>query len=194
MEWGHPKSQHSFYKSERISASIENGSYVLETDKLFDEFPEANELIQEKVSPEINCLIPLVLFKDDVGTIGHTETSRESFVQLLKAVDSVEKIHSSQNENVRFAGIIVTWNVFQHFYPYFDVTDSNWESQLGISLRDTVDDTSRDDYVSSLIRLLEKTKDGHVQEILSSEKYPWNGRWLPFVIDIIDSKISCNSS
>ena len=186
---GTPEIPNSFYKSERISASIENESYVLETDKLFDEFPEANELIQEKVSPEINCLIPLVLFKDDVGTIGHTETSRESFVQLLKAVDSVEKIHSSQNENVRFAGIIVTWNVFQHFYPYFDVTDSDWDSQLGISLRDTVDDTNRDDYVNSLIRMLEKTKDGHVKEILSSEKYPWNEKWMPFVIDIIESKL-----
>jgi C-terminal processing protease CtpA/Prc len=186
---GNSEEPDHFYQSKRISASIEKGVTVLGSDKLFDEYPRMNEAIEIEISPSLNCYVPLVLDKDIRGTIGHSETSRKSFERLVEEADNAGLIHSSADENVRFAGIIVTWNIFKHFYPYFHVTDSDWESQLRVALETTEKDENRDDYINSLLQLLEKTADGHVKNILDSEKYLWNDKWLPFIADIIDNKL-----
>ena len=144
---------------------------------------------KQKLAPNLNCYIPLVLNKDKEGTIGQTEKGRKSFNRLMEDIDTIPLIHSSTDENVRYAGIIVTWNIFQHFYPYFHVTDSDWENQLRTALETTAKDENRDDYINSLLQLLEKTADGHVKNILDSEKYLWNDKWLPFIADIIDNKL-----
>jgi Peptidase family S41 len=182
-------SESSIYSSERIVASKVNDQMVLENNKLFDEFPKINEHIQENIGSNLNCFIPLVLNKGKDGTVGQTEKGRRSFDRLLEDIDNVSLIHSSADENVRYAGIIVTWNIFKHFYPYFHVTDSDWESQLRVALETTEKDVNRDDYINSLLQLLEKTADGHVKNILDSEKYLWNEKWLPFIADIIDNKL-----
>ncbi len=121
--------------------------------------------------------------------LGKRKMDERVLNRLLEDIDTVPLIHSSTDENVRYAGIIVTWNVFQHFYPYFHVTDSDWENQLRTALETTAKDENRDDYINSLLQLLEKTADGHVKNILDSEKYPWNDKWLPFIADIIDNKL-----
>lgn len=186
---GNSEEPDHFYQSKRISASIENGVTVLGSDKLFDEYPRMNEAIEIEISPSLNCYVPLVLDKDIRGTIGHSEMSRKSFERLVEEADNAGLIHSSADENVRFAGIIVTWNIFQHFYPYFHVTDSDWENQLRVALETTAEDENRDDYINSLLQLLEKTADGHVKNMFHSEKYLWNDKWLPFIADTIDNKL-----
>ena len=186
---GNSEDPDHFYKSKRISASVENGETVLGSDKLFDEYPKLNEAIEKEISAGINCYIPLVLDKDANGTIGHSDLSRKNFERIVKEADNAGLIHSSADENVRFAGIIVTWNVFQHFYPNFHVTDSDWNNQLRTALETTAKDKNRDDYINSLLQLLEKTKDGHAKYILDSEKYPWNDKLLPFIADSIDDKL-----
>lgn len=35
----------------------------------------------------------------------------------------------------RIASVIIPWNVFQHFYPYFDVVEVDWDEVLSESLR-----------------------------------------------------------
>ena len=159
-------SESSIYSSERIVASNVNGKIELENNKLFDEFPKINESIQREIGSNLNCYIPLVLNKSKDGTVGQTEKSRKSFDHLLEEIDTVSLIHSSTDESVRYAGIIVIWNIFQHFYPYFHVTDSDWENQLRVALETTENDKNRDDYINSLLQLLEKTADGHVKNIL----------------------------
>ncbi|WP_172369871.1 S41 family peptidase [Sporosarcina jiandibaonis] len=182
-------SESTIYSSERIVASMVNEKMVLDNNKLFDEFPKINESIQRKIGSNLICYIPVVLNQGKDGTIGQTEKSRKSFDRLLEDIDTVSLIHSSTDENVRYAGIIVTWNIFQHFYPYFHVTDSDWEDQLRVALESTTKDENRDDYINSLLQLLEKTADGHVKNILDTEKYLLNDKWLPFIADIIDDKL-----
>ena len=62
-------------------------------------------------------------------------------------------------------------------------------NQLRTALETTANDENRDDYINSLLQLLEKTKDGHAKNILDTEKYPWNDKLLPFIVDSIDGKL-----
>jgi hypothetical protein len=59
------------------------------------------------------------------------------------------------------AGVIIAWNVFQHFYPYFDVAKTDWPAQLPKALRTAANDAGPDEYQKTLSRLVAALKDGH---------------------------------
>ena len=130
-----------------------------------------------------------MLYKDTDGTIGHTDASKKNFERLIEEADNIGLIHSGVDENVRFAGMIVTWNVFQHFYPYFHVTNSDWDNQLRGALENTANDKSRDDYIDSLLELVEKSGDGHAHSINLTEKYVKSRGYMPFIADIIEDEV-----
>lgn len=177
----------SLYKNRRISAILKDDKYSFDAEKLFAEFPKVNETIKSRISPELYCSIPLVLYQDKKGTIGSNKISRKNFKLLKENLMKMDPNLTSEDENVRFAGIIVTWNVLNHFYPYFKVINANWESQLDIALRDTSDDKNREEYINSLSKLMEKTKDGHAS--FSFDYYKKNNKRLPFILDIIENEV-----
>jgi C-terminal processing protease CtpA/Prc len=59
------------------------------------------------------------------------------------------------------AGVIIAWNVFQHFYPYFDVVETNWPQALEDALQRTLDAEDEAAYHDVLRRLLAQLHDGH---------------------------------
>ncbi|WP_043933834.1 S41 family peptidase [Bacillus sp. EB01] len=177
----------SVYSSKRVYATLENERYAIEKDRLFDEYPKAYEVINKKISTNLYCNLPLVLYVDKKGATGDSETSRKDFHKLNEEVLDLDPTLTSEDEDIRFAGIITTWNILNHFYPYFHVTDSDWNNQLKRSLKDVADDKGRDDYITSLSYLLEKTKDGHAAATFMKEYV--NQPILPFIVDIIEDQV-----
>ncbi|MCA9694815.1 MAG: hypothetical protein KC636_34875, partial [Myxococcales bacterium] len=57
--------------------------------------------------------------------------------------------------------VIVTWNVLQHFYPYFDVVDVDWLAALDQGLEDAQRDASASDTLITLRRMIAKLDDAH---------------------------------
>lgn len=184
---GTSDASNKLYKSKRVTASIEGGSLSLEDNKLFEHYPEIDETRVKEISPGLFARIPLVLYKNEGKTAGSDEQSLEDFEKLKANLKKVDKLQDNENENVRFAGMIVAWNILQHFFPYFHVTDSKWESQLEVALKDTANNQNREEYISSLSKLLEKTKDGHAE--LTNYKYNLLDKRLPFVVDIIEGHV-----
>ena len=37
---------------------------------------------------------------------------------------------TAEDRACRLAAVALGWNVFQHFYPYFDVVETDWEAVL----------------------------------------------------------------
>jgi C-terminal processing protease CtpA/Prc len=68
---------------------------------------------------------------------------------------------SSDDRSTRFAAVISTWNVIQHFYPYFDVVDIDWTDQLARALVRSATDKSESDFFETLERLIAPLRDGH---------------------------------
>ena len=62
----------------------------------------------------------------------------------------------------READIVVTWNVLQHFYPYWDVIHVDWDQALPRALDDAARATSRASWKSALQRLLAPLEDAHI--------------------------------
>jgi len=61
----------------------------------------------------------------------------------------------------RLGAVVIAWNVFQHFYPYFDVVKTDWAAELPRAMNGAAGDTGVDDFEVTLQRLVAALKDGH---------------------------------
>jgi C-terminal processing protease CtpA/Prc len=68
---------------------------------------------------------------------------------------------SAEDRGTRLAAVIIAWNVFQHFYPYFDVVKTEWLAELPKALRAAATDAGPPDFQRTLQRLVAALKDGH---------------------------------
>ena len=139
----------------KYEGNIEKGKGT----SLFDQQPEIGELINKKISKSIYCQIPLALYCQDDYT--YPKSSEESLLVLQ------EGIENSSNKNtelaIRLGNVINVYNVFQHFYPYFNVIDVDWDKQLEKSLRRSYSDTTEKSHLTTLQKLTAVLKDGHIR-------------------------------
>jgi len=68
---------------------------------------------------------------------------------------------SGDDRSTRLAAVVLAWNVFQHFYPYFDVVDVDWNTTLRRSLAAAAVDEDDVDFIDTLKRLVADLRDGH---------------------------------
>jgi len=75
----------------------------------------------------------------------------------------------------RLAGVALAWTVFQHFYPYFDVVETDWDAALPEALVRAAEDSDSAAYLRTLRRLIAHLHDGHGGVMHSSHHAA--GRW-----------------
>jgi hypothetical protein len=120
-------------------------------DEPFDDRPRADEVTAVELGDGLTAWVPLVLASRD----GHTQPAGDpsALAALLAAPADPAADH--------VADLVVTWNVFAHFYPYLDVIGEDWDAVLDVALRDAADDATADDHATTLRRLVARAKDGH---------------------------------
>ncbi len=104
----------------------------------------------------VSALVPLALPADDQGTFPH----------LAPPVLPVPNkpagfVPSGSDRTTRLAGVVVSWSVFQHFYPYFEQIRVDWPAALRRGLTSAAVGPDADAYVRTLRSLLAELKDGH---------------------------------
>jgi hypothetical protein len=152
---------------------------------LFEKHPEAGEVANKELCDDLYAQIPLALYSDQNGTLGKNEKyPLSTFVTELEAKDF--KNLTADSESVRLADVIIAWNVFQHFYPYFDVVDADWDKELTLALESALRDVSERDFFYTLCRLVAILQDGHgnVYHRIWMEQ-----AGLPFKVDWIDNQV-----
>src|SRR6185295_15153962 len=68
---------------------------------------------------------------------------------------------SGDDRASRLAAVIVAWNVFEHFYPYFDVVQTDWPEVLRNSLVSAAEDKDAIEFATTLKRMVASLHDGH---------------------------------
>ncbi|NQE64713.1 hypothetical protein E1H18_4969 [Caulobacter sp. RHG1] len=69
--------------------------------------------------------------------------------------------YSAEDRATRLADIVIVWNVFQHFYPYFDVVGGDWLGQLPPALIGAAAAPDAVSFRPVLSGLLTALHDGH---------------------------------
>ena len=141
--WRRP-AHRALYNSERVSAavlSIEPVSTGSNPDWIFT----------ADLGGDVTARVPLKLYADASGTLPHAPSPA-----------AAEKPELSANDRAtRLAAVALAWNVFQHFYPYFDVVDTDWPRALATALTSAATDADERAFVDTLRRLMAALNDGH---------------------------------
>ncbi len=100
----------------------------------------------------VSCLVPLSVFADDQGTLPR-----------IAPPDSPSPRHvaTGNDRSTRLAAVMLSWNVFQHFYPYFDVVQADWPGALRRALTRAATDRDEGAFLDTLRCLVAELKDGH---------------------------------
>lgn len=89
-------------------------------------------------------------------------------------------VPTGNDRATRIAGVLLFWNVMQHFYPYFDETGTDWPSELPAALHAAATDPDGASFDVTLHRLSAALRDGHA--FVSSPYWnpdipPWPFAW-----------------
>jgi Peptidase family S41 len=102
----------------------------------------------------VKAWVPMALFVDAQGTLPHVAAAAE-------ANQDEKPLLSGDDRAVRLADVVIAWNIFEHFYPYFDMARTDWQAVLPRSLEAAANDKDAAAFQDTLNRLVAALHDGH---------------------------------
>jgi len=178
----------NIYKSFRVNSNtFDEVSYknYQSSRNIFGRIPPFGEFIHEPIDNQLTCVVPLTLLTNDAATYPKTETS--SFARLKSEISNIN-FRNEFNPQVNLASVVIAWNVLQHFFPYFDVIDTDWNSVLGETLKSTLTNERKKDFYVTLSRMIAQIDDGH-GIVFGEQMYH-----LPIRTEFIENKIVITAS
>lgn len=137
------------YSSDRVSKSIADA-------KADEQMPNPDEPFQADLGGGIAALIPLALYVNEQGTMPKAQTAPKEAAPRPTAIR-----FSANDRSTRLGAVALAWNVFQHFYPYFDVAQTDWNAALKEALQRAATDENAGAFGRTLKRLVAALRDGH---------------------------------
>ncbi|WP_316569057.1 S41 family peptidase [Neobacillus sp. YIM B06451] len=162
------------YKSERI---IADSSKEI---KLFEQKLKAGTSVEKVLSDGLKARIPLVLYYDGDKTLGGTAASKKAFKKRVQQLAAIK-----HEENTRYlANTILTWNAYQHFYPYFDVVTVDWEKELDNALKGIITAKNPAEMEKSFRLMLAASGDAH-----NTMDYPLKKNYLAVRLEWMEEQL-----
>ena len=169
----------------------DNTVYKLEK-QIFESKEKFGAVVNKSIGNGLSVTVPLVLMGDEKRTFPMADSLKLAALKAKIAQSQPAKAND-EDPYVRLSGIMIAWNVFQHFYPYHQEVKSDWSTQLPIALIASYDVKTPEQYFELLGRMTEKLKDGHVYvaggNYLNSYSVPVAAKFVEgkLVISKIDS-------
>jgi hypothetical protein len=150
--------------------------------QLFDAVPEVGEVAATALPRGLRAQVPVALYGDARRTYGG-RIDEKAMEDLRRAFETLEPSDLDR----RLASVVIAWNVFQHFYPYFDVVDTDWGAVLESSLREVIEAGDEAGFRRVLKRLTAALHDGHAG-VFHPEETRGFAR-LPIALDWIEGRV-----
>ena len=129
---------------------------------LFEKRAQAGQIVDKEIGRGLRAHIPLTLECDEGGTLPRAEAGDEGLDRLKADLAALTGATlNAGDENVRLGDVIIAWNVFQHFYPYFDVVEVDWDAALTRALERALADRTESEFLRTLNWLVARLDDGH---------------------------------
>ncbi len=183
------------YKSIRVNRKTEmmgkiNNMKIGYGEKIFYKEPIIGEVINKDIGSGISCIIPLVLYCRNDHT--YPLANRNGLDSQLGLVGT----YDPRSLSLRHGSIIITWNIFKHFYPYFDVVKVDWEKEMETALSKCYKDRNRNDFMMTLQQFTAPVKDGHIRVsggTLQLSRPPISWEWIEnklVITEVCDSNLN----
>lgn len=142
----------NIYKSKRTRRRLRKG-------RLPKGYPDPADPFIANLGGGVSCMIPLALYADEKGTLPRAESVDEHGADNGSAHRA--SLYSANDRATRLADVALAWNVFQHFYPYFDVVATDWDAALPIALKKAAKDNGERAFLDTLREMVAQLHDGH---------------------------------
>ena len=127
--------------------------------ELFSQRVKIGEYRKKNLGMGISCTIPMALYSVDGKT--WPVANQKAFRELSGKLSQIKSAQLKADDfYTRAASIIIAWNVYQHFYPYFKVVPPGWAKQLTVALKKALYDENPEDFLHTLRSLSASTYDG----------------------------------
>jgi hypothetical protein len=127
------------------------------TEELFDDAPVPGDRVDVDLGGGLRARVPLTLPSRNGHTLGDDATA--AGVELARISPALNV--AGYDPLTGAADAIVVWNALQHFWPYWDAVNVDWNAELDVALAEALDDRSFDDHVATLDRITVAAPDGH---------------------------------
>lgn len=121
----------------------------------------------------VACRVPISLYADAMGTLPRVAP---------RARDGELAPFDPADRSSRLAGVMATWNLFQHFHPYRDLAAQSWSEVLPGSLRRAATEAGPVALLRTLEEMIATRRDGQAVVISKSLAprfaLPMRTRWL----------------
>lgn len=140
----------NIYKTQRLKRPLQPGERPAE------DVDPARNVWRAALPRGLACAVPLTLFGDEGGTLPR---GAGSFPQRPAEPDANR--FSGDDRSTRLAAVIMAWNILQHYYPYFDVVETDWPAAMRAALQRAATDQDACAFLETLQVLIAALKDGH---------------------------------
>ena len=149
------KGSNTFLRVSRTKGHFQNIPPIFETNTL------AEKTLTKNIGAGITIKFPIVLKGNEQTTF--PKTNEKTYENLLTQLDSISSrnLHL-ENPYVRLTNIINVWNTFQHFFPYFEQTNIDWETQFYRAIEKNNSDNTVDDHLNTLKQMVAPLNDSHI--------------------------------
>ena len=140
--------------------------------------PGTGTVIEGDLGGGVSCRVPVSVYYDEQGTLPRGER--------LDWNPPADWIASGNDRATRLGGVVLAWNILQHFYPYFDVVDTDWPVVLEQTLAAAAEDPDAAAFGQTLGRMVAELHDGHGRV---GGGAGFGGYRLPFEVDWIEHEL-----
>lgn len=152
---------------------------------LFAEHAVPGETADLALGAGLRAQVPLALYSDAEGTLPRDSAPPlEALRQTIKTMGPTG--NDVQDPRLRVAGALIVWNLFEHFYPYFDVVPADWAAELPRALQSALHAPDTAAYVRSLQRMVAASDDGHGNLFWPQRPAVW---YPPFRAEWVENRV-----
>ncbi|WP_018625989.1 S41 family peptidase [Niabella aurantiaca] len=163
----------------------------------YKHIPPPGTTLQKSIAKNIAVIFPIALY----GTANHTFPVADSakLVALKKEITAFYQQHkTAENLGVRLGAIAISWNLFKHFFPYWEDASKSADELLSEAIKRSFADKTPLEFRQTLLKLMEPLNDGHMRvglwgDTTHAYNVPLQLAWVEgkVVVDqVLDSSIS----
>lgn len=149
--------------------------------------PVFGEFVKKEIYPSLFVQLPVVLIADESNTFPTGDKER------LRTLQNKMIMQHDYGCSLDLGSLVIVWNVIQHFFPYFDEVDVDWEREFTAALNEIYEGK---DFQKVLEKFTAKLNDGHVGIVSPSNKkvftlpvvWEWIGKNL-IITEVFDQSI-----
>ena len=145
------------------------------------EVPSTGASIDVELALGLKARVPISL------TDVQARTESQALTNLRAVLANVAPTARRDDVDVRLADVIVAWNVFRHFYPYWGDLGLDWDARLRPQLQNALDATAtREAHLDAVRMVVADLRDGHgnVRDVSAAPQ-----SLLPVQFRILDGRL-----